>query len=155
MVIWNIRPKVILNFKCYLVPGTKKNFDSISSATHNRDLEKNGVWKVFQLLVTSGNGNYVDLPLTHEEGEFKELFFIRPSRLRFNSGHYILLKAFSSVSCGMKIKRIVLKSFILNESRNFSVKNYLKINLSIIYSNRSFYSTLHSWYCVSEEQWSS
>ena len=81
MVIWNIRPKVILNFKCYLVPGTKKNFDSISSATHNRDLEKNGVWKVFQLLMTSWNGNYVDLPITHEEGEFKELFFTTPSRL--------------------------------------------------------------------------
>ena len=31
--------------------------------------------------MTSWNGNYVDLPIAHEEGEFKELFFTTPSRL--------------------------------------------------------------------------
>ena len=85
----------------------------------------------------------------------KNSFSQHPVDFLLNNGQHILLKAFYSVSYRAKIKRIVLKSFIRNESRNFSVKNFLKVNLSIIYSNRSFYSTLHSWYCVSEEQWSS
>ena len=85
----------------------------------------------------------------------KNSFSQHPVDFLLNNGQHILLKAFYSVSYRAKIKRIVLKSFIRNESRNFSVKNFLKVNLSIIYSNRSLYSTLHSWYCVSEEQWSS
>ena len=85
----------------------------------------------------------------------KNSFSQHPVDFLLNNGQHILLKAFYSVSYRAKLKRRVLKSFIRNESRNFSVKNFLKVNLSIIYSNRSFYSTLHSWYCVSEEQWSS